>query len=77
MFTLAETGTINLNRSTCVIFGTTPFLGALVFLTGYYIIGETRIELKLNTQQLLIISSIVIAIIIAYTAYLLYAISRK
>jgi hypothetical protein len=77
IFTLAETGIINLSRSTCLIFGTTPFLAALFFLIGTHLIGETEVGIKLTTNQLLWITSIIIAVTIAYVSYLLHASSQK
>jgi len=77
IFTLAETGMINLNRFTCLIFGTIPFLAALFFLIGTYLIGETGAGIELTTNQLLWITSIIIAVIIAYVSYLLHTSSQK
>lgn len=77
IFTLAETGIINLSRSTCLIFGTTPFLAALFFLIGTHLIGETEARIELTTNQLLWITSIIIAVTIAYVSYLLHTSSQK
>ena len=74
IFTLAETGMIILNRFTCLIFGTTPFLAALFFLIGAYLIGA---GIELTTNQLIWITSIIIAVTIAYVSYLLHASSKK
>lgn len=77
IFTLAETSIINLNRFTCLIFGTTPFLAALFFLIGTYLIGATEAGIELTTNQLLWITSIIIAVIIAYVSYLRHTSSQK
>lgn len=77
IFTLAETGILNLSKFTCSIFGITPFLAMFLFLAGTHLTGGAEAQIGLNTNQILWITSIVIAVTIAYVSYLLYASSRK
>lgn len=77
IFTLAETGILNLSKFTCSIFGITPFLAMFLFLAGTHLTGGAEAQIGLNTNQILWVTSIVIAVTIAYVSYLLYASSRK
>lgn len=77
IFTLAETGILNLSKFTCSIFGITPFLAMLFFLAGTHLTGGAEAQIELNTNQILWVTAVVIAVTIAYVSYLLYASSRK
>jgi len=77
IFTLADTNILNLDKFTCLIFGVTPFLAAFFFLIGTHLTEETEMQIKLDTNQLLWITSILIALIITYITYLLHASSHK
>jgi hypothetical protein len=77
IFTLAETGVLNLNLFTCLLFGVTPFLASLLFLIGTYLTQEKVAQITISTNQILWITSVLIAVVIAYIAYLFHATSRK
>jgi hypothetical protein len=77
IFTLAETGVLNLNLFTCLLFGITPFLASLLFLIGTYLTEEKVAQITISTNQILWITSVLIAVVIAYIAYLFHATSRK
>ena len=77
IFTLAETGILNLNRSAFLVFGTTPFFAALLFLIGTYLIEDLGIRIGLSNIQLLWIILIITAVTIASISYALRASSGK
>jgi hypothetical protein len=72
IFTLAETNVLNLNMFTGLIFAITPFLASLIFLIGTYLTKETVGQIKIDTNQILWIISVLIAMTMAYIAYVLH-----
>jgi hypothetical protein len=73
IFTLTDTDTLNLNRNTAIIIGATPFIAALLFLVGNYIIEMGETQMVLNTNQTIVIASLLIGITIAYVSYILHS----
>jgi len=77
IFTLTDTDTLNLNKNTALTIGAAPFIAALIFLVGNYITDIEEAQIMLNTGQMILIASLLVAVMIAYVSYILHFTSRK
>jgi len=77
IFTLTDTDTLNLNKNTALTIGAAPFIAALIFLVGNYITDIGEAQIMLNTGQMILIASLLVAVMIAYVSYILHFTSRK